>query len=132
MPGASHAECKQSFLSCGAVLSAGTATRDTETGSSSLVPTPRHPLGNDDAAADCHSDPRRGTRVQPRVALSTRLHGGVARLSRRAAQPPPSALTRRTLALIRRIWMSAAVRRADRAAFSVTTICKYVTSPNWY
>jgi hypothetical protein len=48
------------------------------------------------------------------------------------SQPPPNALTSRMLALIRRIWISATANFAARVAFSVTTTCRYVTSPIWY
>ena len=47
------------------------------------------------------------------------LHHGVG-----ACQSPPSAFTSRTLAVMRRVWMSTAASRAASAAFSVETTSK--------
>jgi len=68
------------------------------------------------------SDARPGPRARPRSAAP---HRGGARLpeigAQRGCQSPPRALTRSTVALVRRTPMSTAARRAASAAFSVDT-----------
>ena len=46
-------------------------------------------------------------------------------------QPPPSALTSSTLALMRRVWMLTAVSWACSAAVSAVDTSRYVTIPAW-
>ena len=114
---------KQSFLPPDAEYSEAVTARDAENDTSPLVRRLRDTMGSDDAPPGCDGSPRGRAWIRTRLAIpapsdrkATCCHRPLQRRDDVLSQPPPNALTSRTLALIRRIRISAAAKRADKAS----------------